>query len=66
VSDPEKLGKYVVEGVLGKGAMGIVYKARDPHIERTECAKARSEPRDSTWTYGERRPRTRQSNRGAQ
>jgi tRNA A-37 threonylcarbamoyl transferase component Bud32 len=39
VSDPEKLGKYVVEGVLGKGAMGIVYKARDPHIERRVAIK---------------------------
>jgi serine/threonine-protein kinase len=36
---PDKLGKYDVEGVLGKGAMGIVYKARDPHIERTVAIK---------------------------
>jgi eukaryotic-like serine/threonine-protein kinase len=36
---PERLGKYEVQGVLGKGAMGIVYKAIDPHIERTVAIK---------------------------
>jgi eukaryotic-like serine/threonine-protein kinase len=39
LTQPEKLGKYVVEGVLGKGAMGIVYRAHDPHIERTVAIK---------------------------
>jgi len=34
--------------------------------ERPECAQARSEPRDSKWTYSEGRARTRQSNRVAQ
>src|SRR5687767_7087547 len=29
--------------------------------ERSECAKARSEVRDSTWTYSEDRARKRQS-----
>jgi len=36
---PSRLGKYEVQGVLGKGAMGIVYKAHDPHIERTVAIK---------------------------
>ena len=39
MSEPTHLGKYELQGVLGKGAMGIVYKARDPHIERTVAIK---------------------------
>lgn len=39
MGDPEKIGKYVIQGVLGKGAMGVVYKAFDPHIERVVAVK---------------------------
>jgi serine/threonine-protein kinase len=39
MSEPARLGKYEVQGVLGKGAMGVVYKAIDPHIERTVAIK---------------------------
>jgi len=35
----EKLGKYDVTEVLGKGAMGIVYRAFDPNIRRTVALK---------------------------
>ena len=39
MKDPERLGKYEIRGALGKGAMGTVYKAFDPHIERMVAIK---------------------------
>ena len=36
---PEFIGKFRVQGVLGQGAMGIVYRALDPDIERTVAIK---------------------------
>jgi serine/threonine-protein kinase len=36
---PARLGRYVIERILGRGAMGIVYLAFDPHIERQVALK---------------------------
>jgi serine/threonine-protein kinase len=39
MNGPTQLGKYAVSEVLGKGAMGVVYKGFDPHIRRTVALK---------------------------
>ena len=36
---PHKLGKYPITGVIGQGAMGVVYKAVDPVIQRPVAIK---------------------------
>lgn len=39
MNHPTQLGKYPITGVLGEGAMGVVYRAVDPVIERPVAIK---------------------------
>ena len=36
---PERIGKYTISEVLGRGSMGTVYKGFDPHIHRPVSIK---------------------------
>ncbi len=37
---PQRLGRYVIEKRIGRGAMGAVYLAKDPRINRSVALKA--------------------------
>ena len=39
MADIEKLGRYDIIRVLGKGAMGVVYEGRDPNLDRRVAIK---------------------------
>ena len=39
LSDGDKLGPYEIRSLIGKGAMGEVYRARDPRLKRDVAIK---------------------------
>ena len=39
MSEPASIGKYRIEGVLGQGGMGVVYRGFDPAIQRPVAVK---------------------------
>ena len=43
---PQRLGRYVIERRIGRGAMGAVYLAKDPRINRAVAVKAISIEKD--------------------
>lgn len=36
---PEKIGKYTIERLIGRGGMSVVYQGRDPEIQRAVALK---------------------------
>lgn len=39
MAEIKKIGRYIVEGTLGEGAMGCVFKAHDPNLDRIVAIK---------------------------
>ena len=36
---PAKLGKYRIDGILGEGSMGVVYRGYDAELDRRVAVK---------------------------
>src|SRR5262245_46741128 len=45
---PQTIGRYEVNSLIGRGGMGVVYRAQDPHIGRTVAIKVLKRSDDRT------------------
>ena len=41
IADAERIGRFEILDLVGRGAMGAVYRARDPELDRTVAIKVR-------------------------
>src|SRR5438093_3186596 len=53
---PERFGRYVIESEIGRGGMGVVYRARDERLGKIVSIKVLSDP-ESVSTDARRRLR---------
>ena len=51
---PERVGRYRVEAELGRGGMGVVYRAHDPELDRTVAIKVVHQRRHASLRARER------------
>lgn len=58
MTENKKIGRYIIESLLGEGAMGSVFRAEDPFIKRTVAIKTvkleRTRTRDDNREFYER------------
>ena len=37
--DPDRLGKYRIDGIIGEGGMGVIYRGYDEDLEQAVAIK---------------------------
>jgi len=51
---PDRVGRYLIEGEIGRGGMGVVYRARDTRLDRIVALKALPRVADASPVVRER------------